>query len=78
MYKTFPNFFQFNEIDFNSCCFAQIVPDKSNYDVMTKNQVIITMWEAGHKATIQTDMFQHDDEIAFKLAHVAFKDSPWE
>lgn len=68
----------FDEADFNRCCFAQIMPDRKNYQIQTKNLTTIAMWETIHNAGIQTDTFHRDDEIIFQLDCVAFIDSPGE
>ena len=77
-YNAFPDFFQIEETDFNSRHFAQIVSDRDNYYVRTKNLTMLAQWETGNKSSTQTDTFSHDEEIVFQLASVTFKDSPGE
>ena len=78
MYNTFPDFFQVDETNYNSQCFAHIVSKRDNYRVRTENSTILAQWETGNKSGERTDTFCHDDDIVFQLARVAFKDSPGE
>ena len=78
MYNAFPDFFQVEDMDFNSHRFARIVSNRDNHFVRSKNLTVLAQWEMGNKSTSWTDTFRCDDEIVFQLVHVAFKDSPGE
>ena len=72
VHNPYPDFFQVEETDFNSHRFAQIVYDRDNYYVQTKNPTVLAQWETGNKSNSWTNTFRHDDEIIQKNKTVCF------